>query len=53
MLKNKSNYEIKFINKIILKNKIIDQDKFFEIGYCEELKIYMIKRKKKVVNIEV
>ena len=34
MLKNKSNYEIKFVDEITLKNKIIDKDNFFEIGYC-------------------
>lgn len=42
MLKNKQNHKIQIIKKITLKNKIIDQDKFFEIGYCEELKIYMM-----------
>lgn len=42
MLKNKSNYEIKFVDEITLKNKIIDKDNFFEIGYCEELEIYMM-----------
>jgi len=30
------------IEKIILKNKIVDKDNYFEIGYCEELKIYMM-----------
>lgn len=26
------------IEKITLKNKIVDKDNYFEIGYCEELK---------------
>lgn len=30
------------IEKITLKNKIVDKDNYFEIGYCEELKIYMM-----------
>lgn len=30
------------IEKITLKDKIIDEDNYFEIGYCEELKIYMM-----------
>ena len=30
------------IEKITLKDKIVDKDNYFEIGYCEELKIYMI-----------
>ena len=30
------------IEKITLKDKIIDKDNYFEIGYCEELKIYMM-----------
>ena len=42
MLKNKLNYEIKFIDKITLKNVIIDKNNFFEIGYCKELEIYMM-----------
>ena len=42
MLKNKLNYEIKFIDKITLKNEIIDKNNFFEIGYCKELEIYMM-----------
>ena len=42
MFRNKSNYEIKFIDKITLKNEIIDKDNYFKIGYCEELEIYMM-----------
>lgn len=42
MLIDKQDYKIQFIEKIALKNKIIDKDNFFEIGYCEELKIYMM-----------
>ena len=34
MFRNKSNYEIKFIDKITLKNEIIDKDNYFKIGYC-------------------
>ena len=30
------------IEKIILKNKIVDKENYFKIGYCEELKIYMM-----------
>lgn len=41
MFRNKSNYEIKFIDKITLKNEIIDKDNYFKIGYCEELERYI------------
>ena len=30
------------IEKIALKDRIVDKDNYFEIAYCEELKIYMM-----------
>ena len=30
------------IEKITLENEILDKENYFKIGYCEELKIYMM-----------